>query len=60
MNGIPSTPNNLITRNSNKYQKCARKGCPNIGNNHVEIIYIKKVGWFCDACATELKKAVFS
>jgi hypothetical protein len=57
MKNIQSAHNNLTIRYFNNNQKCARKGCLNIGKNHAEIIYINKRGWFCDGCIIELNKS---
>jgi hypothetical protein len=29
---------------------CAGKGCMDLGTNLLEVLYINKVGWFCDRC----------
>jgi hypothetical protein len=35
---------------------CAGNGCPNDGVNQLTVIYLNRVGWFCNICKTELIK----
>lgn len=35
---------------------CAGKGCRNTGTNALEVMYINKIGWFCDSCKSTLLK----
>jgi len=37
-----------------EYKQCAGKDCTNHGVNRLEVLYIKKVGWFCDQCRSYL------
>ena len=35
-------------------RSCAGRGCRNTGTNLLEILYINKVGWFCNSCKSVL------
>ncbi|CAN5809764.1 hypothetical protein BH23THE1_BH23THE1_13410 [soil metagenome] len=37
-----------------KYKRCDGRDCNGIGDNPLKIIYINKIGWFCDPCKSEL------
>jgi hypothetical protein len=37
-----------------EYKECVGKGCNNSGLHKLEILYIRKVGWFCDQCRDNL------
>jgi hypothetical protein len=37
-----------------KPELCARKGCVNDGVKLLTIIYLHKIGWFCEKCVKEL------
>lgn len=52
-----SLSSNNNTDNLNKeYKVCAGKDCKNHGIKPLKIIYIHKIGWFCDSCAHGLIK----
>jgi hypothetical protein len=36
------------------FKRCPGHGCKNIGRNALKIIYINKIGWFCDKCKIDL------
>ena len=55
MKGTSSTSNNNIDNTNKEYNKCAGKGCDAYGKNQLKILYIHKIGWFCDSCAQTLK-----
>jgi hypothetical protein len=38
----------------NRASKCTGKYCNKIGQQYLQIKYIKKCGWFCDSCAEDL------
>jgi hypothetical protein len=48
----PSYSNNIIEG----IKPCAGKGCRKAGTNSLEVMYIDKIGWFCDSCKTALLK----
>jgi len=35
-------------------QKCAGKNCANEGKHQLTILYLNKIGWFCDSCKEDL------
>lgn len=35
------------------FKRCPGHGCKNIGRNALKIIYINKIGWFCDKCKND-------
>jgi hypothetical protein len=37
-----------------QYKECVGKGCNNSAVHRLEILYIRKVGWFCDQCRDNL------
>ena len=37
-------------------KNCAGNGCINQGKYPLKIIYLNKVGWFCDYCKDQLLK----
>ncbi|MDN5868240.1 MAG: hypothetical protein L0H55_12710 [Candidatus Nitrosocosmicus sp.] len=39
-----------------KYIQCYGNNCNEIGNNPLKIIFINKVGWFCNICKDDLLK----
>jgi hypothetical protein len=47
-------PNSNETKESKEFQPCAGKDCINVGINQLKIIYINKLGWFCDTCKLDL------
>ena len=49
-----SSSNNTNDNSIQEYNTCAGKGCNNIGNNRLKIVFINKFGWFCDYCKEEL------
>ena len=50
-----SSSNNEIDSVNKEYKKCAGKDYTNPGINRLKILYINKIGWFCDSCAQTLK-----
>jgi hypothetical protein len=48
----PSFSNNIIEG----IKPCAGKGCRKTGTNSLEVMYINKIGWFCDSCKNALLK----
>jgi hypothetical protein len=48
----PSYSNNIIEG----IKPCAGKGCRRTGTNSLEVLYINKIGWFCDSCKSALLK----
>lgn len=48
--------NNVFDNDLDGYKICAGKGCNNIGNHVLSIIYINKSGLFCETCKKELEK----
>ena len=51
--GTSSTSNNNIVNTNKEYNPCAGKGCNAYGKNQLRILYINKIGWFCDSCAKD-------
>jgi hypothetical protein len=45
---------NIISFNEQEHKQCAYKNCENSGSKKLQILYIKKEGWFCERCANEL------
>jgi hypothetical protein len=39
---------------TNKIRNCAGKGCVKEGKIALRIKYLRKIGYFCDACTAEL------
>jgi hypothetical protein len=37
-----------------EYKECAGKYCENNGINRLRILYINKIGYFCDSCTHQL------
>jgi hypothetical protein len=37
-----------------RYKQCAGMGCCNKAEYQLEVLYIKKLGWFCSQCKTSL------
>jgi len=37
-----------------KYKQCAGRNCNKKGTNLLQILFIKKIGYFCDSCTTQL------
>jgi hypothetical protein len=36
------------------YDKCSGKGCTDIGKTPLRMVYINKIGYFCDPCSEDL------
>jgi hypothetical protein len=51
-----SYSNNNNDNSLSKYKICAGKGCNNVGNNRLKILFINKFGWFCDCCKEDFTK----
>ncbi len=49
-----SSSNNTNDNTIHEYKICAGKGCNNIGENRLNILFINKFGWFCDCCKEDL------
>ena len=47
--------NNNIDDTDKEYNPCAGKGCDAYGKNQLKILFIHKIGWFCDSCAQILR-----
>lgn len=45
-----------VVKEQKEFKPCACRGCENIGIHKLLIIYIDKIGWFCDSCKLELMK----
>lgn len=48
----------MSTTNSNVeegYKVCAYRECDRLGDIYLEVELIKRKGWFCNSCATDLK-----
>lgn len=54
MSKISTNHNNIDIKEKEEYQFCAGKGCNNKGTSQLMIIYVNKIGWFCDICKEEL------
>lgn len=53
--GDKDQPMNSIKQNvSQEYKACAGRGCQNTGIHRLEIRFLHKSGWFCNACKTSL------
>lgn len=50
-------PNNTQNKKFKAYKICAGENCGDEGTNLLKIILMRKPGWFCDACAEEMKKS---
>jgi hypothetical protein len=37
-----------------EYKQCAGMGCKNRAIHQLEVLYIKKLGWFCSECKISL------
>ena len=37
-----------------RYKQCAGMDCHNSAAHRLEIVYIKKAGWFCNSCKDDL------
>jgi hypothetical protein len=37
-----------------EFKECAGRGCSNPAIHKLEILYIKKIGWFCGFCKCSL------
>ncbi|HSF49322.1 MAG TPA: hypothetical protein VLA74_01060 [Nitrososphaeraceae archaeon] len=37
------------------FKECAGKNCPNDATVKLKIKFIKKIGYFCESCTSELK-----
>lgn len=35
---------------------CASNSCSNPGTHQLTILYVNKIGWFCDKCKNELEQ----
>ena len=57
MENNQSFSNNPIDKELYEYKDCAGRGCNSRGINLLNIIYIKKSGWFCNACAEEMRES---
>lgn len=57
MRNTRPTSNNKIINETKAYKICAGKDCVDAGIKLLKIIYIKKSGWFCDACAEEMRES---
>lgn len=36
------------------YKECVGKECHNLAIHRLEVLHIKKIGWFCDQCKDSL------
>ncbi len=54
MKPISSASNNNIDITNKEYKPCAGKGCDAYGKNQLRILFIHKIGWFCDSCTQDL------
>ena len=39
---------------SARYKECAGKGCQNEGIHCLKVVFVNRVGWFCDSCKSSL------
>jgi hypothetical protein len=39
---------------SYEYKECAGKGCEKVGIHCLKIVFLNKIGWFCDDCKNDL------
>ncbi len=39
---------------SARYKECAGKGCQNAGIHCLKVVFVNRVGWFCDSCKSSL------
>ena len=39
---------------SARYKECAAKGCQNEGIHCLKVVFVNRIGWFCDSCKTSL------
>lgn len=46
----------IINQNTVEYKICAGRYCNNRGIHALSIVYIHKIGNFCDSCKKELEK----
>jgi hypothetical protein len=37
-----------------EYKQCAGKGCKENGINRLRILFINKIGYFCESCTNQL------
>ena len=56
MKRTPSSSNDNIDNVNKEYKNGYGRGCYNVGKNQLKIIYIHRVGWFCDSCTQDLIK----
>jgi hypothetical protein len=54
--------NNQLTQDTKssipnlKYKNsCYGRNCYGVGTNQLKVLYINKIGWFCDTCTQTLK-----
>jgi len=43
-----------IPYTTEQFKRCAGKGCSAEGIHYLSVRFIKKCGWFCDSCKTNL------
>jgi hypothetical protein len=46
--------NPIIQDVSRGYKHCAGKGCQNEGFHCLKVVFVNRVGWFCDSCKSSL------
>jgi hypothetical protein len=51
---LKSSPNNVSNYAIRENKTCVCKNCNRIGKNSLKIVYINKIGWFCDLCKDDL------
>lgn len=46
--------NSIYNNNILRYKPCAGKDCNRKGIHRLRITFIKKIGYFCDSCTSQL------
>ena len=54
MNNPYDNTNSTSINNIHGFKQCYGRNCTSIGKNPLKIIYIHKIGWFCDNCKKDL------
>lgn len=51
-----SSSQQKIDSNKREYKNsCYGRNCYRVGTTRLKVLYINKIGWFCDTCAQTLK-----
>jgi hypothetical protein len=47
-------PITMIELNKSQDNQCAGKGCNKQGNHYLKVLFLNKIGCFCDSCKISL------